>query len=200
MMRAAAAVIDRIPRPALFAAAGLIQVALIALMVVDRIGILREGREVALQARPVDPRDFLRGDYVELAYDISSVGAGALQGHEPPGRNAPVFVKLAPVADGVFEAVSVHLEPVPLGDREVLIQGRVTSGTHCGSNRRAFCDKLRVRYGIERYFVPEGEGLEIERARDKRRVTIVAAVAPSGRAAIKRLQIDGKPVYQEPLF
>jgi uncharacterized membrane-anchored protein len=56
MMHVAAAVIDRIPRPLRFAAAGLIQVALIALMVVDRIGILREGREVALQTRPVDPR------------------------------------------------------------------------------------------------------------------------------------------------
>jgi len=28
----------------------------------------------------------------------------------------------------------------------------------------------------------------------------VAAVTPSGRAAIKRLLLDGKPVYDEPLF
>jgi uncharacterized membrane-anchored protein len=199
MMRLAG-MIDRIPRFVLFAAAGLIQVALIALLVVDRVGILRQGREVILQTQPVDPRDFLRGDYVQLDYDITVVAAGALQNRAAPGRNAPVFVKLAPKADGLFEAVSVHLEPVPLNDREVLIQGRVISGTHCGSNLPAFCDKLRVRYGIERYFVPQGEGLEIERARDKRRVAIVAAVIPSGRAAIKRLHIDGKPVYQEPLF
>jgi uncharacterized membrane-anchored protein len=199
-MMGLAGMADRVPRFVLFVAAGLIQVALIALMVADRVGILREGREVTLQTRPVDPRDFLRGDYVELDYDITFVAAGALRNQPVPGRNAPVFVKLAPTAEGFFEAVSVHLEPVPLADREVLIRGRVISGTYCGSNRYAFCDKLRVRYGIERYFVPEGEGLEIERARDKRRVAIVAAVTPSGRAAIKRLQIDGKPVYQEPLF
>jgi uncharacterized membrane-anchored protein len=199
MMRLAG-MIGRVPRFLLFAAAGLIQVGLVALMVVDRVGILREGREVTLQTRPVDPRDFLRGDYVELDYDISSVAAGALQNREAPGRNAPVFVKLAPKADGLFEAVSVHLEPVALNDREVMIRGRVISGTYCGTNNRAFCDKLRLRYGIERYFVPEGEGLEIERARDKGRVAIVAAVSPAGRAAIKQLQIDGKPVYQEPLF
>ena len=48
-------------------------------MVVDRVRILREGREVTLQTRPVDPRDFLRGDYVVLSYDISSVPAGALK-------------------------------------------------------------------------------------------------------------------------
>ncbi len=199
MMRLAG-VIDRIPRFMLFAAAGLIQVALVALLVVDRARILRQGKEVTLQTRPVDPRDFLRGDYVQLDYDITRVAAGALQNRAAPGRNPPVFVKLAPGADGLFEAVSVHLEPVPLNDREVLIHGRVTSGTYCGPDHRAFCEKVSVRYGIERYFVPEGEGLEIERARDKRRVAIVAAVIPSGRAAIKRLQIDGKPVYQEPLF
>jgi uncharacterized membrane-anchored protein len=200
MMRFAS-VIGRIPRFALFAVAGLIQVALVGLMVADRMGTLREGTEVTLQTRPVDPRDFLRGDYVELEYDITSVAAGALQNRAAPGRNVPVYVKLAPTGAGFFEAVSVHLEPVSLNDREVLLRGRVVSGTHCGaSSRRAFCDKLRVRYGIERYFVPEGEGLEIERARDKRRVAIVAAVAASGRAAIKRLQIDGQPVYEEPLF
>jgi hypothetical protein len=31
-------------------------------------------------------------------------------------------------------------------------------------------------------------------------VSIVAAVTPTGRAAIKRLLIDGKPVYDEPIF
>jgi hypothetical protein len=31
-------------------------------------------------------------------------------------------------------------------------------------------------------------------------VTIIAAVTPAGRAAIKRLMVDGKPVYDEPLL
>jgi hypothetical protein len=29
---------------------------------------------------------------------------------------------------------------------------------------------------------------------------VVAAVVPTGRAAIKRLLVDGKPVYDEPWF
>ena len=40
----------------------------------------------------------------------------------------------------------------------------------------------------------------MEQARNQRKLSIVAAVAPSGRAAIKRLLLDGKPVYDEPLF
>jgi uncharacterized membrane-anchored protein len=56
-----------------------------------------------------------------------------------------------------------------------------------------------VRYGLESYFVPEGEGKIIELT-DKSRLEIVAAVAPSGQSAIKRLLIDGKPVYDEPPY
>jgi len=79
-MNSLAGLFARVPRPVLFALAGLIQLGLIAAMVVDRASILREGTEVTLQTRPVDPRDFLRGDYVVLSYDISSVPTGELKG------------------------------------------------------------------------------------------------------------------------
>jgi hypothetical protein len=63
-----------------------------------------------------------------------------------------------------------------------------------------YCDRVEVAYGLERYFVPQGEGRAIESARNEGKVSIVAAVTKQGRAAIKRLLIDGKPVYEEPLF
>jgi uncharacterized membrane-anchored protein len=190
----------RIPRVLLFVTAGLIQVALIAAMVFDRVGILRDGSEVILQTRPVDPRDLLRGDYVVLNYDISSVAAAELKDQPTAGKHTFVYVKLAPNPEGFHSAVSVHQDPVPVSAPDVLIRGRVVSGANCGVTRLAFCDRLQLNYGIERYFVPEGEGLEIEQARGDRRVTIVAAVTPSGRAAVKRLLMDGKPVYDEPMF
>jgi uncharacterized membrane-anchored protein len=189
-----------IPRVLLYALAGAIQVALIAVMVYDRVRVLRDGSEVTLQTRPVDPRDFLRGDYVVLDYEISNLPAGELKDTPSQGRGTPVFVKLARKDAGVYGAVSVHSEPVPVADGEVLIRGRVASGATCGANRRAFCDRLRVTYGIERYFVPQDEGKEIERSRNQGKVSIVAAVTPAGRAAIKRLLLDGKPVYDEPMF
>jgi uncharacterized membrane-anchored protein len=190
----------RVPRPALFAAAGLIQVALIAAMVIDRASILRQGTEITLDTRPVDPRDFLRGDYVQLRYQISTVRLDALAGTPSTGRNAPLFVKLAPNADGFYAAVSAHLERVPVAAGEVLIKGRVVGGFNCGGDVSTFCHTADVTYGLERYFVPEGEGRAIESARNEGKVSVVAAVTPEGRAAIKRLLIDGKPVYDEPLF
>ena len=199
-MRGLATLVGRVPRFALFTLAGLIQVALIALMVIDRVGILRAGTEVTLQTRPVDPRDFLRGDYVTLAYDISTVPAGELKDHSGWRKGAPLFVKLAPQPDGIYHAVSVHLDPIAVTAPEILIRGWVNSGWGCGREGRAFCDFITVSYGIESYFVPQGEGQGIEKARNQGKVTVVAAVTPEGRAAIKRLLIDGKPVYDEPLF
>ncbi|UPK26831.1 GDYXXLXY domain-containing protein [Bradyrhizobium sp. 195] len=189
---------QRIPKAVLFGVAVLVQCALLVLMVADRMQILREGREVTLQTQPVDPRDLLRGDYVVLRYDISQLPAGALAGKPADARNPIVFVKLAPNADGLYAAVSVHAAPVPVTTPEVLIRGRVSYS--CGSDVRTFCDKLTIKYGLESYFVPEGEGGKLEQARNQQKLRIVAAVLPSGRAAIKRLLLDGEPVYEEPLY
>jgi uncharacterized membrane-anchored protein len=187
----------RVPKIILFGVAGLIQMGAIGVMVFDRAEILRTGTDVLLQTRPIDPRDLLRGDYVVLGYDISSVPAGALKDQLSPGRNAAVFVKIAPNREGFYVAVSVHASPVDVVSPEVLIRGRAVNGADCS---RRFCETLQIRYGIESYFVPEGEGRKLESARNQRKLAIVAAVAPTGRAAIKRLLIDGQPVYDEPRF
>jgi uncharacterized membrane-anchored protein len=189
---------QRIPKAVLFGAAVVLQCALLILMVADRVRILREGREVTLQTQPVDPRDLLRGDYVVLGYDISQLPAGALAGQPTAERNPVVFVKLAPDANGLYQAASVHAEPVTVTAPEVLIRGRITHS--CGSTSRTFCDKLQIRYGLESYFLPEGEGKSLEQARNQQKLRVVAAVLPSGRAAIKRLLLDGQPVYEEPWY
>lgn len=191
----------RIPKAVLFGLAVLMQSALLVLMVADRMQILRDGVEVTLQTQPVDPRDLLRGDYVVLRYDISQLPAGNLKGKVADARHPDVFVKLAPNADGVHQAVSVHAEPVAVNAPEVLIRGRVGNyGGSCGDDRRRFCDKLPIKYGLESYFVPEGEGRKLEDARNQQKLRIVAAVLPSGRAAIKRLLLDGEKVYEEPWY
>jgi uncharacterized membrane-anchored protein len=190
----------RIPKFVLFGAAALVQVALLTVMIVDRVRILRDGTEVTLRSRPVDPRDLLRGDYVVLGYDISQLPAGALLNQPASSRNPSVFVKLTPNRDGVHEAVSVHAEPVTVASPEVLIRGSLVYGATCGSSGYAFCEKLSIRYNLESYFVPQGEGRKLEDVRNQGKLSVVAAVLPSGRAAIKRLLIDGKPVYEEPWF
>ena len=116
------------------------------------------------------------------------------------GRNTPMYVHLTRGEDGFHRAVAAHLAPVPVPAGDVLIRGRAINGMNCGKSGPEFCPNVGIRYGIEKYFVPEGEGREIESARNQGKVTIVAAVTPDGRAAIKRLLLDGKPLYDEPLY
>jgi uncharacterized membrane-anchored protein len=192
--------LQRVPKLVLFGAAAVIQLALLAFIVADRVQILRGGTEVTLQTTPVDPRDLLRGDYVTLGYNISQLPAGALKDQRTDTRNPVVFVKLAPSQEGIYQAISVHAEAVAVQSPEVLIRGRVVYGANCGPARDRFCDSLQVRYNLESYFVPEGEGRKLEQLRNQRKLLVVAAVAPSGRAAIKRLLVDGEPFYEEPWF
>ena len=135
-----------------------------------------------------------------LNYDISSIPAGGLKDKLVPGRAAFIYVKLARDTDGFHKPISAHLEPVAVGPGEAMIRGRIADRYFCGDHNDAFCSTIRLEYGLEKFFVPQGEGREIEKARNDGKVSVTAAVADGGRAAIKRLLLDGKPVYDEPLF
>ena len=115
-MNLLATLLGWIPRVLLFALAALIQVALIAVMVYDRVRVLREGSEVTLQTRPVDPRDFLRGDYVVLNYEITTCRPASSRTRRARAAARRSSSSSRARTDGVYEAVSVHSEPVPVGD------------------------------------------------------------------------------------
>ncbi len=59
---------------------------------------------------------------------------------------------------------------------------------------------IAVRYGIENYFVPEGEGRALERPRAEERVDILVAVDRFGGAGIKGVLVNGELRYQEKLL
>jgi uncharacterized membrane-anchored protein len=173
-------------------------------LVEQRARILRGGTEIRLKTVPVDPRDLFRGDYVILAYPISTVEADTA-GKPAFERGERVYVSLGRDEQGFAKATGVARDWPKGGDGAVVIAGRVTSTSACATNANGDFDcsvqrnRLRIAYGIESYFVPQGEGKAIETT-DKARIEVVAAVSSSGEAAIKRLLIDGKPVYAEPPY
>jgi uncharacterized membrane-anchored protein len=59
---------------------------------------------------------------------------------------------------------------------------------------------IAVRYGIESYFVPEGEGPRLEALARDRKLAILIAVDGAGTAAIKGILIDGALQYTEQLL
>lgn len=187
----------------------LLQTLALAWMVIDRSLILKQGAEVLLKVRPVDPRDLFRGDFVILDYEISWLGPDIIgQDHEYLKYDM-IYVALKKQPDGLWKAVSAHPSYIQEDDQTVIIKGRVRSTKipwrqPVGSQQRVPCPKpcngIRVAYGIENYFVPEGEGRMLEKLRNQSRMDILAAVGSSGNGAIKALIVDGKSTYVEPLL
>lgn len=197
------ALLARIPLIGRMLAAMLLLCGGLLALVESRAAILRGGTEVRLRTVPVDPRDLFRGDYVVLAYPISTIAApGDAKGVR---RGDTVYVTLARDAEGFAQAKAVATNRPAAGEGEVVIAGRVLSTGACALNEAGQADcaagsgRLRVAYGLESYFVPQGEGRRIETT-SRARIEVVAAVAPDGTAAIKRLLIDGKLVYAEPPY
>ncbi len=164
----------------------------LSFMVAERIKILTKGTEIILKTKPVDPRDFFRGHYARLNFDISETPNAAVQPGKKIKRNDPVFIRLEKGADGFWQAVSSHRNYPPEKAGTVVIKGSV---------RSAYARGLTVSYGIERYFAPKAEALKLENLdRDNTEVSVIARISKTGEAAIAGLMINGKKIYEEPLF
>lgn len=173
-----------------------LQTLILGTIIQSRASILSDGAEVLLKTAPVDPRDFLRGDYVVLNYDISSVPVQTVSGGIPaePGERV-LWVRLKKQADGFWTVIESSFHELSPQPETVILRSQpfYSSGLAAG-------DSIRVEYGIERYYVPEGEGKPIEEARNDGNVAIAVRVSPDGSAQIRSLLVDGKPVYDEPLY
>ncbi|MBB4437331.1 MULTISPECIES: GDYXXLXY domain-containing protein [Rhizobium] len=173
-----------------------LQTLILGTIIQSRASILSDGAEVLLKTAPVDPRDFLRGDYVVLNYDISSVPVQTVSGGIPAEAGERVlWVRLKKQEDGFWTVTESSFHELPPQPETVILRSQpfYSGGLAAG-------DSMRVEYGIERYYVPEGEGKPIEEARNDGNVAIAVRVSPDGSAQIRSLLVDGKPVYDEPLY
>lgn len=184
----------------IFAAAlavAILQSSALYAMIEKRAAILRDGKTIVLLTEPVDPRDLLRGDYVRLGYDISSVPSSAFPSREPviPG-GSDVYVAVKPDESGRFQFSRASFRPLEkLTEGEVVLKGKTAYGM-----AGELPVNVTVHYGIERYYVPEGEGLAIEEAQRERRIEAVIAVSEEGATQIRALRDNGKELYKEPLY
>ncbi len=161
-------------------------------MVGKRLSILKNGYEVVLKTEPVDPRDLFRGHYARLNYSISTIrgikpaGGGRLKKHDR------VYVALKPGDNGYWNAVAINQDMPKSKPGMAVIRGEV----RWNGDRM-----INLRYGIERYFAPKAEALRLERlGREKVPIGVIVRLSSDGEAAISGLMINGKKIYDEPLF
>lgn len=178
-------------------------------MIAGRVSLLRSATVVRLATEPVDPRDLFRGDYVTLNYEISRLKVAGLGAPDDLASGDKVFVTLAPSGES-WKAIAMSRVKPDATQGNAIIRGRIIyvdrSAPPVGPNGKKSqqpcprCGEATIHYGIESYFVPEGTGHDLEQARNERRIMVDIAISDDDEAAIKSLNLDGKPLYTEPLF
>jgi uncharacterized membrane-anchored protein len=174
-----------------------LQVGLLGWVIVDRAMLLQNGKEIRLAVVPVDPHDLFRGDYVTLNYAISRLEGAKLAGDKVFATGDTIYVALADGVDGLTATSITHEAPA----NGLFLKGAVRDASNSeGCTEPLGCWTYMVDYNLEKFFVPEGTGRELETLRNDQRVSVDVAVAGDGRAALKRLLVDGASRYQEGLY
>ncbi len=149
---------------------------------IRNVVVLSLGTAVLLETRPVDPRDLLRGDYVRLDYEISDIPKKFVteELRELADAERALYVHLALDEKGVASVAGVSAQP-PRGG--IYLEAR--------PQRRWGSSSLTCDYGLGVYYVPEGTGLELERAMREHAVFADVRVL-RGRGVIRKLEIVRK--------
>lgn len=179
----------------------LVQIGFLGWIIASRAAILRNGKEVVLKIEPVDPRDLLRGDYISLGYDISRIPV-KLIANIAPGKfssdDTPIVVRLKKGADAYWQPTAAWFgeAPAPAAADEADIRGHVAEGWDLRSPDMT----IAPEYGIERFYLPEGQGMAIQNDMRVRPFGIKLALSANGTAQIKALMDGDKTLFEEPLY
>lgn len=139
------------------------------------------GETILVRVGPVDPRDLFRGHYLVLSYDFSRA-LGGIEGlpgtyweHEQEWLGRTVYVTLVQEPDGKHwraEKFSIY-QPQ---------EGRYLRGRIVGAGL--------LEFGIESYYLQEGQGQQFEEAIRQGRLAAELAVTADGQAALRGLRIE----------
>ncbi len=136
-----------------------VQLVIMGLVLVQPLMAINSGTRVWLETEKMDPRSLFRGDYVILGYGLAQ-GILDQTARRKADFGTPVYVTITTDRPAVF--VAVGFEPPVLAPDQACLVGR-----HRGSGGSVDFPQ------IAQYFVPEGEGHELEQARGK---TLLAEV------------------------
>ncbi len=131
------------------------------------------GSSLLVRVRPVDPRDLLRGQFMQLGYEFSRMDS-TLVTSPRPGPGSSIWVVLRSDGDFHVPRRAQARQPDGLPPGQVAIVGRVERGLFA--------------FGIERYFVPEGT--ETPNWAD---LTVRLRVGRDGRPRIEEVYLRGVP-------
>jgi uncharacterized membrane-anchored protein len=140
-----------------------IQVAIMVLVLVPPLLVKATGNVIFLETEKMDPRDLFRGDFVILGYKAAQNILPPELAQDAHKQGRPVYVTVTTDRPARFVAVDMN-RPEPTPGRACIV------GRSRGVMRNGSVDFPQ----IAQYFVPEGQGREIESQRGENLLARVA--------------------------
>lgn len=176
-----------------FALAIGLQVLLLFGMVGRHMFTLQTGAPIMLKTAPVDPWDFFRGEYVTLNYEISTLNPQIVEMEGTPYKRSQALWVILQPGDPYHTVVRVSPHPpVALAEGMVALQGRVERVNEWDGGPQRPIGSVQIRYGIEQFYVPEGQGRDLETRLEQ--MSVLALVDRFGRAALSKVYLDGEEI------
>ncbi|MDX9872388.1 MAG: GDYXXLXY domain-containing protein [Clostridia bacterium] len=156
-----------------FAAILVFQIVLLAGMVLSSYLVILQGEKMTLQVEPVDPRSLFQGDYVILNYSFNNLDLSEISHDLVPEKvqdQQPVYLAFSQKND-IWAPDFVTQDAAKVKGR-TYIKGKILYLSRKPMEPEERPDSvdynslpltmLRANWGIEQYYVPEGQGKVIE--------------------------------------
>jgi uncharacterized membrane-anchored protein len=143
------------------------------LMGLQPLAAIFYGDEIQLKTKPFDPRDIFRGDHVQLDYEISEIAMSSAPEIFKDGdnysklRNTKLYVVLK--KDGDYYIVDYATLEKPVDKLYLNAQYSYTSYDYGNSitekemqEKKQVGKSIVVLYNLDKYFVPENTGKDLE--------------------------------------
>ena len=111
------------------------------------------GQEILLETKAVDPTDLFRGDYVSVNFAISEIPKSKVTISLDRISKKTLYVSLKP--EGKFYGVDRVSETRP--KQGVYLMGKI-------QNPYAPVDTVQMDYSLDKYFVKQGSGGELQKS------------------------------------
>ena len=131
------------------------------------------GREIRVDVKLYDPRDFLRGNYVKLTYDFSSLKLDSIEEDKLLSKGNKIYALLNLDSMGYYRFEKHTFTKPKTG---VFLAGRY--------------DEYGAEFGVEAFFLPIEKAKEME---DKLRDSVayaILSVMSNGKARVKEIKVE----------
>jgi uncharacterized membrane-anchored protein len=157
-------------------------------MIFDRNDVLVSGKPFKFKVAPVDPSDPVRGKYITLNYETTTVPVPV--GSEWP-YFSPVYLELTQDSNGFASVIAAHHE-VPTNESGSYVKAKTLYYNSTDNT-------ISIAYPFDRYYMEESkaqgaEDLYRASVPDSTQVTYALVYVKDGEAVLKDVMINDVPI------